>query len=160
MLEKDPQMRFDINRVDKELKEIMNENKIFLSYCHKNMEIVEKIAAKLNQSTQHSIRVDMYGLRSGNNIIDISDAIKNSNLFIAFIDQDYCKSSACDMEFQYAKGQKKAILAVILESELNYNGYVEEFSQYEAFKENNFEDLFQNLFNHITKLTETENNKM
>ena len=92
----------------------MNNQNIFISYCHANMNVVWKIADKL-KNFDFPIWIDRYNLKGGDSqAIEISNGINNSILFIPFISDEYCNSEACRDEFGLAKKNRKKMLPVML----------------------------------------------
>ena len=156
MLENDEKKRFNINEVEKQLKEIMKEKMIFISYSHNDKEIVQQLAIKLRELIKEPIWIDIYGLRKGDNINkEIADAIASSSLFIPFISENYCRSEPCQMELEFAQIKKRKIIPIMLEKEITNNHIqfiINRLNQFQAFKITDFNDLFEAMYKHIISI--------
>ena len=87
------------------LKLKMANKHIFVSYCHKNKKVVHDVANRLKET--YTIWLDDDNLKSGENKDEkIADGVRDSFLFICFISNFYCDSSACTDEFFLAKQKK------------------------------------------------------
>jgi hypothetical protein len=156
MLEKDEKKRFNINEVEEQLKEIMKEKMIFISYSHDDKEIVHKLAIKLKELIKEPIWIDIYGLRKGDNINkEIADAIANSSLFIPFISENYCRSEPCQMELEFAQIKKRKIIPIMLKREIENNQIefiINRLNQFQAFKITDLDNLFEAMYKHIIRI--------
>ena len=137
---------------------------IFVSYCHKNKKVVHDVANRLKQT--YTIWLDDDNLKSGENKDEkIADGVRDSSLFICFISNFYCDSSACTDEFFLAKERNKIILPIMLERS-GSNGIeltIAKLNKFYAFKEDETfdpwnEDLYQKLLVTIRNIIEQKNN--
>jgi len=138
----------------------MSKEKIFISYCHANKDIVRKVADRLKQV--HNVWIDTDHLKAGvDQDQEISVGIKNSALSIPFISDNYCNSDACKAELAVAKKKKKAMLPIMLVRDAS-NGVdvkIATLTTFYAFKPPETfdpwsEDLFKKLLNNILDLTQ------
>jgi hypothetical protein len=94
---------------------------LFISYCHKNKQIVHKVAEKLQQ--KYEIWIDL-NFNNGNLYREIANGIDESQIFVCFVSKEYCESETCCKEIQLAYDSKKIIMPIMLEREekmeLNY----------------------------------------
>jgi hypothetical protein len=141
----------------------MVKKQIFVSYCHKNKEVVHKVASRLKE--KYPIWLDIYNLKPGDNKDkEITDGVTDSCLFICFISNFYCSSEACTDEFYLAKKLKKIIFPIMLERS-GSNGIeltISKLNTFYAFKEDETfdpwnEDLYQKLLETIINITEEKN---
>lgn len=94
---------------------------IFFSYCHADKDKVIAIAEKLF-NMNFRIWYDKY-LGVGEPFDDdIAEHIKNCEVFLIFLSEDYLKSNYCDTELKYAQSKGRKCLAVYL-SEVNMDKY-------------------------------------
>ena len=127
---------------------------VFISYCHKNKEIVYKVVDNLNL-LNYKIWIDRK-LNAGNKLYtEIEKGMTESHLIICFISKFYCNSEDCVKELSFAHENKKKILPIMLERETS-NGVgflVANILKFYAFKE---PDTFEPWSNqHFEKLTQT-----
>lgn len=97
------------------------ESYIFFSYCHADKEKVLAVADKLFQMN-FRVWYDKY-LDIGEPFDDdIAEHIRNCEVFIIFLSEDYLKSEYCDMELKYAQSKGRKCFAVYL-SDVDMENY-------------------------------------
>ncbi len=89
-------------------------NKIFISYAHKDIDIVQKYIDYL-QSNYFNFWYDKNLSVSDRWRSVIGDQIKSSKFFIAFYSSNYRNSAFCEEEFNLALNEKKEIISVKIE---------------------------------------------
>ena len=88
---------------------------LFLSYNHKSKNIVENIHSKLKEKG-YKIWIDYEQMITGDFLADkMTEGILRSELFLAFISEDYCKSKNCKRELKFADEKQKNIIYVVLQ---------------------------------------------
>ena len=136
-----------------------NKQKIFLSYCHANKNIVHEIADRLKEV--FTIWIDVDNLKAGDDQnMEIANGIRSTTIFLPFINENYCKSKACKKEFALAERIGKQMLPIMLQREAT-NGIdltIADLTTFYAFRPPNVFDpwseaLYQKLVNNILDLT-------
>jgi hypothetical protein len=87
---------------------------LFLSYCHKNKEIVHRVADELIK-LNYKIWIDRDLIQGNIFLADIQKGIENSHVIMCFISKNYCDSKNCMIEINFANTQNKKILPIMLD---------------------------------------------
>ncbi len=83
----------------------------FISYCHKNKQIVHKVHKKLK--TKYKIWIDINVTKELYD--EIANGIEKSKIFVCFVSNEYCESTTCRKEIKLAYESKKLIFPIMLE---------------------------------------------
>ena len=146
---------------------------LFASYCHRDQEIVHKIADELTK-VNYKIWIDR-DLIEGNMLLpDIQNGIEISHLIICFISKTYCDSQNCMNEITLAYNQKKKILPIMLDDyfKVEKKGIkfmISQINSFYAFKQpdtfspwnnNHFEKLKGTIFQLLSEICPTCSKKI
>jgi hypothetical protein len=140
-------------------------NQLFVSYCHRDQEIVHRIADDL-KNVNYKIWIDR-DLIGGNILFaDIQKGIENSHIVICFISKNYCESNNCMIEINFANNKNKKILPIMLDDyfKVEQEGIqlmISRINKFYAFKQpdtfsprnnNHFEKLKQTIFQLLSEI--------
>jgi hypothetical protein len=87
---------------------------LFASYCHRDQEIVHKIADELTK-VNYKIWIDRDLIQGNMLFTDIQNGIEISHIVVCFISKNDCDSRDCMDEITLASIQKKKILPIMLD---------------------------------------------
>ena len=117
---------YDAKKCDKKINEIIKKKNnflepyeghdpyIFISYCHKNQDMVMDILNNLSR-LGYRFWYDK-GINVGSSWNDnIASHIDNASHFIFFLSNDFIQSKYCLDELEYAKSEDKQIIPVCIE---------------------------------------------
>lgn len=92
------------------------DNGVFISYSHKDAEIVEKIARMVKDTGAVNVWYDI-GLRGGRNFFSvIANQIIESRFFVFVVSAESAKSDWCLRELEFAASERKIIVPIWLEN--------------------------------------------
>ena len=90
-----------------ERSEMYHKDAIFISYSHKDTEIVEAFKA-VHHATGHNVLIDIDNLRSGQEWnLELMHLIDRADIFQLFWSANSCQSKYCQQEWQYALKRNK-----------------------------------------------------
>ena len=146
--------------------ETNNKAKTFISYSHKNKDVVHNIAKRLENT--YSVWIDK-DLLTGVKLFDeIAKAIADSLVFICFISEGYILSDACQKELTQALSFKeKKIFPIFLERVDKNNGVflsINTLLRFNAYEEPDVfapwsESLYERLINQLSEVVKNESCK-
>jgi hypothetical protein len=130
---------------------------LFVSYCHRDREIVHKIADELTK-VNYKIWIDRDLIEGNMLFADIQNGIEISHLVICFISKNYCDSQTCMDEITLTRNQKKKILPIMLDDYFRFEQegirlMLSRINSFYAFKQPDTFSPWSN--NHFEKLKET-----
>lgn len=91
----------------------MKENYVFLSYSHKDVDRIMPLVQGLSEEHRVIYDTNIGAAREYNN--EIAEMIDHATIVLAFLSENYVKSSYCIDEILYARGQEIPILLVYME---------------------------------------------
>lgn len=112
---------------------------IFVSYAHKNTEIVEPIIRKLQKEGYHVWYDTNIELGSSWDE-DIASHVEDCHLFIAMISKEYLESDNCKDELNFARDENKKMLLIYLDDSTLSGGMRMRLGRLQALFKNTMDD--------------------
>ena len=120
--------------------------------------MVHKFADRLQQ-LNYNLSIDRSQSSSrwtNEEFTNVSNKVKNSKLFVCFVNKDYCEEKNSKLEISFAHAQKTKIISVILEKETKNSidvllSHSKKILAYQHLNESDnwFDAVFEELLNQI-----------
>ncbi|MGN8702672.1 TIR domain-containing protein, partial [Catenibacterium mitsuokai] len=144
---------YDAKKCDKKINEIIKKKNnflepyeghdpyIFISYCHKNQDMVKDILNNLSR-LGYRFWYDK-GINVGSSWNDnIASHIDNASHFIFFLSNDFIQSKYCLDELEYAKSEDKQIIPVCIEETKISGGLKLSINRLQVFNKYQFSESY------------------
>ena len=144
---------YDAKKCDKKINEIIKKKNnflepyeghdpyIFISYCHKNQDMVMDILNNLSR-LGYRFWYDK-GINVGSSWNDsIASHIDNASHFIFFLSNDFIQSKYCLDELEYAKSEDKQIIPVCIEETKISGGLKLSINRLQVFNKYQFSESY------------------
>lgn len=115
------------------------EKYVFISYCHKDKDIVFPVIEKLAEEG-YRVWYDQ-GIHPGSEWPEIvAQHLNNSYIFMAFVSENYVQSQNCIREIHFAVAKQKELLSIILEPVVLTPGVEMQLCTSQALKKYEYKD--------------------